>query len=146
MTELQTISKDAFSRFGKVLEFPADNKEPFHIILTEENNPWRIAVFRYTNKEITVVENHPTSMESFEPLTGITVLVVAENETPDNFRCFLLNKPICLYKGIWHQVLSLTPEAQVKITENLEVGSEFYTYPSPLRVVLAPKPMNPDME
>lgn len=29
-------------------------------------------------------------------------------------------------KRSWHQVLSLTEEAQVKITENLEAVSEFY--------------------
>ena len=33
-----------------------------------------------------------------------------------------------LKKGIWHQVMALTPEAQVKITENLEVPSEFYEF------------------
>lgn len=137
MTELQTISEKVFSRFGKVLEFPADDKQQFHIVLTEDNSPWRIAVFRYTNKEITVVENHPGSMESFEPLSGVTVLVVAENATPENYECFLLNKPVCLYKGIWHQVLSLTDEAQVKITENLEVNSEFFTHPNPLRIIMS---------
>ena len=139
MIELQAISKEAFSRFGKVLEFPAEETGQFHIVLTEEKSPWRMAVFRYTNREISVVENHPTSLESFEPLAGITVLVVAENATPENCHCFLLDKPVCLYKGIWHQVLSLTAEAQVKITENLEVNSEFYTHPRPLRVVLAPE-------
>lgn len=36
------------------------------------------------------------------------------------------HKPICLEKGIWHQVLALTDEAQVKITENLEVESVFH--------------------
>ena len=74
------------------------------------------------------MENHPFSKESFEPLKGITVLLVAEHETPEEYQAFVLDKPVCLKKGIWHQVLALTPEAQVKITENLEVASEFYEY------------------
>ena len=41
-----------------------------------------------------------------------------------------------LAKGIWHQTLALTPEASVKITENLEVESVFYTYDSPKKVYL----------
>lgn len=66
------------------------------------------------------------SLESFEPLQGITVLIVAAHDTPEEYEAFILDKPVCLYKGIWHQVLSLTDEAQVKIAENLEVVSEFF--------------------
>ena len=65
-------------------------------------------------------------METFEPLAGVTVLLVAEHETPEEYRAFVLDKPVCLKKGVWHQVLSLTPEASVKITENKDVYSEFY--------------------
>ena len=83
---------------------------------------------KYSSKEIKEVENHPTSKESFEPLKGITVLLVAEHENPENYRVFVLDKPVVLKKGIWHQVMALTPEAQVKITENLEVPSEFYEF------------------
>ncbi|MDZ5038549.1 hypothetical protein GNF66_15660 [Clostridium perfringens] len=41
-----------------------------------------------------------------------------------------MDKPICLYKGIWHQVISLSDSASVKITENLDVTSEFYYFES----------------
>lgn len=136
MAVLQTISSEAFSCFGKVLEFPNNETKSFYVVLTEEKSPWRIAVFRYTNKEISTVENHPTSMESFEPLSGVSVLLVAENGTPENYQCFLLDKPVCLYKGVWHQVIAVTPEAQVKITENLEVTSVFHTFEKPLRIII----------
>ena len=126
MRKLQSITKENFKQFGTVLEFPADSKETFLILETEAINGWRLAVFRYTNKEILELECHPASKESFEPLSGITVLVVATHETPNKYQAFVLDKPICLGKGIWHQVLSLTEEAQVKITENLEVESVFY--------------------
>lgn len=62
--------------------------------------------------------------KSFEPLEGITVLCAAKHDTPQDCHAFILNKPMCQIKR--HQVLSLTEKAQVKITENLEVVSEFY--------------------
>ncbi|MBO5160553.1 MAG: ureidoglycolate lyase [Lachnospiraceae bacterium] len=134
MGRLKSIHKEDFARFGKVLEFSENCTEPFEIVITEETEPWRLAVFRYTNKMIQRMECHPTSLESFEPLSGITVLVVAEHEKLEDYEAFILDKPICLYKGIWHQVLALTDEAQVKIAENLEVNSEFYDFEKPLEV------------
>lgn len=136
MKKLQSIHKETFKKFGEVLEFPEECKEPFHIVMTEEKEPWRLAVFRYTNKEIQRMECHPTSLESFEPLKGLTVLVVAEHDKPEEYEAFMLDKPVCLKKNIWHQVLSITDEAQVKIAENLEVNSEFYDLEKPIQVLL----------
>ena len=121
MKTLQYVQRETFLPYGEVLEFPAGIEETFCIITTEEKEPWRLAVFRYTNKEIQRMECHPTSRESFEPLHGLTVLVVATHENPEEYEAFILDKPVCLKKGIWHQVLALTEEAQVKIVENLEV-------------------------
>jgi len=128
MKRLKSIHKDDFEKYGKVLEFSEACTEPFEIVITEEKEPWRLAVFRYTNKTIKRMECHPTSLESFEPLSGVTVLLVAEHDKSEEFEAFLLDKPVCLYKGIWHQVLALTDEAQVKIVENLEVNSEFFDF------------------
>jgi ureidoglycolate hydrolase len=136
LVAIESVTKERFAKFGEVLEFPEDCKEQFYIVDRDDNNPWRLAVFRYTNKEISRMENHPTSKESFEPLSGITILIVAENDKPEQFKAFILNKPVCLKKGICHQVLSLTPEAQVKITENTEVNSEFYDFNEPIRVAV----------
>lgn len=126
MVQLEYITAEGFAPFGSVIEFPEQIEEDFYIVDTEENEPWRVAVYRYRNHSVRRFECHPYSKESFEPLNGITVLCVAEHDTPQDYHAFILNKPVCLKKGIWHQVLSLTEEAQVKITENLEVVSEFY--------------------
>lgn len=126
MCWLQSIHRENFEKYGKVLEFTEDCREPFEIIITEEKEPWRLAVYRYTDKTVKRMECHPYSLESFEPLKGLTVLIVAEHDRPHEYKAFILDKPVCLYKGIWHQVLALTDEAQVKIAENLEVVSEFY--------------------
>lgn len=136
MAYLESITKDNFAPFGEVVEFPEGCNDPFYIVAKEENSPWRLAVFRYNNKEIKRMEQHPTSKESFEPLSGITVLVVAEYDKPDEYHAFLLDKPVCLKKKIWHQVLAVTPEAQVKITENLEVNSEFYDFEKAISVMV----------
>ena len=135
-TPLESVSVSAFKPFGTVLEFLPCDTGNFYIADTEPESPWRVAVFRYSNKEIQKIECHPTSKESFEPLHGITVLLVAEHETPEDCHAFILDKPVVLKKGIWHQTLALTPEAQVKITENLEVESMFYTYDKPKSVYL----------
>ena len=136
MKTLQYVQRETFLPYGEVLEFPAGIEETFCIITTEEKEPWRLAVFRYTNKEIQRMEYHPTSRESFEPLHGLTVLVVATHENPEEYEAFILDKPVCLKKGIWHQVLALTEEAQVKIVENLEVQSEFYDLEKAIHVLV----------
>ena len=136
MKTLQSVQRETFLPYGEVLEFPAGIEKTFCIITTEEKEPWRLAVFRYTNKEIQRMECHPTSRESFEPLHGLTVLVVATHENPEEYEAFILDKPVCLKKGIWHQVLALTEEAQVKIVENLEVQSEFYDLEKEIRVLV----------
>lgn len=133
--EILTISKESFAPFGKVIEFSPDCTEKFEIIIKEEVEPWRIAVYRYKERSVSRMENHPTSMESFEPLTGTTLIMVAENNSPEDYKVFLLDKPICLYKGIWHQVITLSEEASVKITENLEVSSEFYEFKEEVKIL-----------
>lgn len=136
MCRLQSIQAETFEKYGKVLEFPKGQEDSFYVVMTEEKEAWRLAVFRYHNKEIKIFENHPTSLESFEPISGLTVLVVAEHDTPRKYEAFILDKPVCLYKGIWHQVLALTEEAQVKITENLEVDSEFFELEHAIKVLV----------
>lgn len=135
MAALKSINNKNFEKYGCVIEFSEHNQtEPFEIIITEERNPWRLAVFRYKNKTIKRLECHPDSLESFEPLEGLTLLVVATPEEPGTYEAFILDKPVCLYKGVWHQVLALTDEAQVKISENFEVHSAFYELENEIEV------------
>lgn len=135
MGKIKSINQKDFEKYGKVIEFPKDFNEAFYVVESESQHPWRIAVFRYKNKSVRVLENHPESKESFEPVKGITFLIVAENSSPQEYETFILDKPVCLNKGVWHQVLSLTDEAEVKITENLEVRSEFYEFDSDIELM-----------
>lgn len=132
MRKIENISKETFKDFGIVIEFSDEaQKERFEVIVEEHEHPWRIAMFRVVERSFQRLEKHPSSLESFEPILGIGCLVVAKEATPEDIHVFLLDKPICLYKGIWHQMISLSKETLVKITENDEVNSEFYdfTYP-----------------
>ena len=106
MALIECITKEAFAPFGSVIEIPQGGEDGFYIVEAEEEAPWRQAVCRYNNR----------------------------SDTPQEFHVFILDKPICLKKGVWHQVLSLTDEAQVKITENLEVTAEFYDLQEPVGV------------
>ncbi len=134
LRKVESITREAFAPFGSVIEFSPDFDGIYEIVETEAVKPWILAVFRYTNQTIRRIENHPTSMETFEPLSGVTVLIVAKHDTPEEYRAFVLDKPVCIKKGVWHQVLSLTPESSVKITENKDVYSEFYDLPEEISV------------
>lgn len=131
MRVIENISKETFADFGMVIDFSDDSKkERFEVIVEEREHPWRIAMFRVVERSFQRLEKHPTSLESFEPYAGIGCLIVAKEDTPKDIHAFLLDKPICLYKGIWHQMITLSKETLVKITENDEVNSEFYDFPS----------------
>ena len=123
---IQILTQSAFASYGTILEFPAESTNRFEIIVREPDHPWRLAVFRDNKRSAVKLENHPTSMETFEPVRGTTLLLVAEHESPDDFVVFLLDKPICLHKGVWHDVVALSDEVLIRITENLEVYSEFH--------------------
>ena len=126
--EIQYITRDNFEPFGWLLDFsenPLD--ERFEVVVKEEINPWRIAMFRVKIRETDRLESHSESMESFEPVSGCGILIVAAKDTPKDYEAFLLNRPICLKKGVWHEVITISEESIFKITENKEVSSEFYS-------------------
>lgn len=136
MVSLLSITPEDFSPYGTIITLPQNSEEDWYIVDGDSQNPWRIAVFRFRNKEIIQLECHRDSKESFEPLSGVTVLLVASPQAPHQWKAFVLDKSVCLKKGVWHQVLSLTSDAQVKITENNEVSTEFYNLEKTVKVVV----------
>ena len=125
MRPIERITEESFAPYGSVIAFPAEDQTNFYVVANDQTHPWRLACFRYSNHSIRKIECHPTSQESFEPLEGTTLLLVAEHTTPEDWKLFLLDRPVVLKAGVWHQTLSLTPEATVKITENLDVYSDY---------------------
>jgi ureidoglycolate hydrolase len=134
---INIITSDKFKQYGKIIELTPNHVDGFDVLITETGHGWRIAVFEVKRKTTGIMENHPLSMESFEPMFGTSLLIVAENCMPEAFEIFLLDKPVCLYAGVWHQIISLSDVSQVKITENLEVTSEFYNFKNKLRPLIS---------
>lgn len=135
MQIIENINKMSFENYGTILEFEGETTN-FEILVKETEKPWRLAVFRVWDHSTKVLEKHPDSYESFEPLKGIGILLVAGEDTPEEYHAFLLDKPVCLNKGIWHQLIALTEDVQVKIAENLEVSTCFYEMEAPVQPMM----------
>lgn len=132
---VEPLTQEAFAPFGKLIEFsehPED--ERFEVLIREEVHPWRIAMFRVRIRQAQRLECHPESMESFEPVRGMGVLLCAAPDRPEKVHAFPLDAPVCLNKDVWHEVIALSGEALYKITENCEVSSEFYPFSQPVGV------------
>jgi len=121
------ITPQSFKPFGHIIHHPRKNshskkKNLFHIVLEEKNNVgWRIAYLIVRDKTINTLEKHPGTFESFEPVSGKTLLYVAREKDSGQIHCFNLNKPVILEKGIWHGVVTLNGDSEIKITENADV-------------------------
>jgi len=55
-------------------------------------------------------------------VNGWTVLFAGSAPDVSALHAFVLDRPVCLYSGIWHGVVTLTQESICKITENLKVS------------------------
>lgn len=65
-------------------------------------------------------------MESFSPVSGVSIIIVAKPDTPEDYDLFLLDKSVCLEKNIWHTTIALSEYALMEVTENYDVGMENY--------------------
>ncbi len=136
-TSIKHISQDTFQPYGYIIEHDETLPQGFQIIVTENAAVgWRLAVSKITRQRFTKISRHPNSMESFEPISGVTLLCVAPPDTPEQYEVFLLDKPVCLYKNIWHASLTLSEYSLVKICENRDVDSEEYELGGTLQVVV----------
>lgn len=129
---IRRITREAFAPFGEVLAH-REKTEGYEVIVRDADAAgWLLAVMTIDWKRIRRIERHPTSLESFEPLWGVTLIAVAEPGTPDDLHVFLLDQPVCLHKGVWHQVMALSERSSFKIAENASVTAEYHDLPSPI--------------
>ena len=123
MIKIQNLSKKAFSKYGMVIEQP-NKKKVFSVLNGDpQAKGWRLGYLILPPMPVDSMENHPESMETFEPVTGTAVILVAPHNSPDKIEAFLLDKPICIAKHVWHAVSVISSMAEIKITENYEVES-----------------------
>ncbi len=131
---VQRITLRGFCAFGRVIGYPHRSREDagrnlFCIVLRQPRAGWRIAYLVVRDTWIRRLERHPESFESFEPVRGRSLLFVARRKDPRAIRCFLLDRAVILKKGLWHGIVTLDREADVKITENSRVKCVYWPLP-----------------
>ena len=128
---LEAVTPDAIAPYGQIIDWSdalEASGKAFHILArSEAATGWRLAALRVKSTSVTRLENHPETLELFAPVSGSTVLLVAEpgGNPQSRVRAFVLDRPVCLGKGVWHAILTLGQEATILIAENLEVGSQY---------------------
>jgi ureidoglycolate hydrolase len=117
---IQNLSREAFAPYGTILGHyqTTDGYEP---VVTVESTGWIWAIKTFDNKTIDRIDSHPDTKESFEPVWGASLLVVAPPNAPNDLQIFLLDEPVLLDERVWHGSIALSAQARVKITENREV-------------------------
>jgi len=127
---IHKLTHENIGPYGWIIDskFIKDNGrgDKFGILLEEESKGWRIGYLILRKKKIQRLENHPGSLETFEPVKGRTIIALAANDNPANPETFLLDRPVVLKKGVWHDVAALSKECELKIFENIEVKTEYY--------------------
>lgn len=129
---IKQITSANFRRYGRIIEYPNKKSKSakanlFRIVLTEPKiKGWRIAYLIVRDKTIKRLEHHPDSFESFEPIKGKSLLYVSTQPDPKTIECFYLNSPVILKKGIWHGIVTLSKESEMKLTENAKVQCVYW--------------------
>ncbi|HNZ29473.1 MAG: ureidoglycolate hydrolase [Candidatus Aerophobetes bacterium ADurb.Bin490] len=137
MIPIKPLNKKDFAKYGKIICQEKEN-EIFQVVMSEkEKTGWRIGYLVMGPGKADGLEAHPESYETFEPVSGTAVMLVAEEKTPDKIEAFLLDKPICINKKVWHGVSVLSEKCEIKIMENLEVESIYYKLEKPVEPGLA---------
>jgi ureidoglycolate hydrolase len=122
---IRTLTREGFAPYGTLIEHDPARPEAFQVAV-EETRPtaWRQAINKITARRVNKLSRHPNTKESFAPLAGTVVMLVARPDTPQDFEAFLLDKPVCLDPNVWHASFCLSDTALVTICENLEVANE----------------------
>lgn len=132
---IRNLDRASFAPYGTILGHyqTQDGYEP---VVTVESTGWIWAVKTFHNKTIHQIDSHPDTKESFEPVWGTPLLVVAPPDQPDSVEAFLLDEPVLLDESVWHGLIALSAQARVKITENREVTGIAYSLGFELTAVL----------
>ena len=99
----------------------------FGIFLKEPSKGWRIGYLILRNKFIERLERHTDSLETFEPVKGRAIIALAKAANPKAAELFFLDQPFVVNKGVWHDVLAVSRVCEIKIFENIEVKTEYYS-------------------
>ncbi len=133
------INETALKPFGEVLVPPSESVPEvfeegifkFYVTFKEEAKSWQIGYLDQIGKKVDKLECHPNTSEVFVPLHGDAVMLLSINPQEDIF-AFKLDKPIVLYKGVWHGVISLSANSKMLIVESSDVIDQYHDLQIPI--------------
>ena len=99
--------------------------DKFGVLLKERSSGWRIGYLILRKKKIIRLENHPDSLETFEPVRGRAIIALSARKSPDQVKVFSLDKPVALKKRVWHNLAAVSKRCEIKIFENIKVKTEY---------------------
>ncbi len=145
--EIKPLTPKNLAKYGRIL-FPTEEENKTvedptvaYIILEKAvSKGWLMSHYTVSKRFTDMMENHPNTKETFEPLCGASIIVLAHGPTPNNPEAFLLDKPVVLYEGVWHDVLALSEKATMRINENTEVQSVRQKLPYTVKAELCTEP------
>ncbi len=130
--KINTLRRESFKKYGDILE-PVSKDNVFTVLRGEEEKTgWRIGYVILKPGAADALEAHPETLETFEPVRGGAVILVAEKDSPENIEAFFLDRAVVVDKGVWHGVAALSEAAEIKVTENYEVDTIYHKLEKPL--------------
>lgn len=135
------ITAKTFKKYGKLIEYPkkeskGTKRNLWRIVHSQSNNiGWRVAYLVLRDKTIRRLESHPDSDETFEPIRGRALFFVSETMKIEDIKCFLLDKAVIINKGIWHGLVSIDAEVEIKIFENATVTCEYWRFKARIKTL-----------
>jgi ureidoglycolate hydrolase len=129
----KNLTREAFDPYGVILGH-YQREDGYEIVASIDSTGWLWALKTFDNKRLDQIDSHPDTRESFEPVWGTALLVVALPDRPSEIEVFLLDQPVLLHERVWHGLIALSAQARVKITENRRVTG----VPYPLGFELKP--------
>ncbi|MCX5680476.1 MAG: hypothetical protein NTZ95_07555 [Candidatus Omnitrophica bacterium] len=128
---VKRLTKNSIKPYGRIIDRTCVKDDGrgnrFGILLKEPSKGWRIGYLILRDKFVERLERHTDSLETFEPVSGRAVIVLAGAEAPKKVELFFLDKPVVVNKGVWHDLLAVSGKCEIKIFENIKVKTEYYS-------------------
>lgn len=128
--KINKLTHRSIKPYGRIIgpQFMKDDGrgDKFGVLLKEKSKGWRIGYLILRKKHFRKLERHPASLETFEPLKGHALIALACPRRPDDYKVFLLDRPVVVNKNVWHEVAAVSARCDIKIFENIDVTTEYY--------------------
>jgi len=128
---VEQLTEESFSPYGEIITPDMKNMfiqypdgSAFHVLAQAKSHGWRFAALKLRTRSISELQVHRTTTETLDPVKGVALLCVNVNPSMEGLKAFILDRPVLIHLNIWHNILTLSEESIIEITENDEVDSE----------------------